>query len=53
MEKFFKNMFIIYIMIMNLLAFIVGIVFTFKGIDGTWLISIPLISIAMFLLSSF
>ena len=53
MEQFFKKAFIIFIMIMNLLAFITGIVFTFKGIDGEWLFLIPSISYLLFLFGDF
>ena len=53
MEQFFKKAFIIYIMIMNLLAFIAGVVFTFKGIDVTWLVCVPFVSIAILLLNRF
>lgn len=53
MEQFFKKAFIIFIMIMNLLAFIAGIVFTFKGIDGSWLAVIPLISLMFFIITLF
>ena len=51
MEEFFKKAFTIFIMIMNLLAFIAGIVFTLEGIDGFWLGIVPIISYLFFMIT--
>ena len=53
MEQFLKKVFIIFIMTMNLLAFITGIVFTLKGINGSWLICVPIMSILLIIVSNF
>lgn len=51
MEQFLKKVFIIFIMTMNLLAFIAGVFFTLKGIECGWLGWIPAVSYLLFLFS--
>ena len=53
MGQFFKKAIIIFIMIMNLLAFIVGVFFTLKGIECGWLGWIPALSFLIFLWGDF
>lgn len=47
MEKFFKKVLIIFIIFMNLLAFIAEVFFTLHGIKGDWLIFVPVISLVL------